>query len=285
MTHPALPRSRLILPPLALSSCVHSYIVRDTRGTVLTPQQRLNHFPASPLCGFFWLMEGSAVVVRRYGQEVSEPSPRVAFAGPHTVPMVSANPGPVHAFMLGLLPQAVQALTGLDLSTLVNRTLPLDAVVQGPWLEWSERVLQAADDAERMALVEAFLAPRWQACSEATLSRPERYRHWAEALARKAHTSGMGQSIRQAERRFKQWAGLPQRELRRLSRAEDLFFAARAPEAQYGPRDWATLAVDMGYSDQSHLCREVRRASGLSPQELDQAITHEESFWLYRLWI
>jgi AraC-like DNA-binding protein len=285
MTSTALPRSRLVLQPMALSSCVHSTIVRDTRGTVLAPAQRLNYFPASPLCGIFWLLEGDAVVVRRDGLEVSEASPRITFAGPHTVPMVSANPGPVHAFLLGLLPQAVQAMTGLDLATLVNRTLPLEAVLQGPWLEWAERVLHAADDAERMALVEGFLGPRWQACSEATLSRPERYRHWAEALARKAHTSGVGQSIRQAERCFKQWAGLPQRELRRLSRAEDLFFAARAPDSESGPRDWATLALDMGYSDQAHLCREVRRASGLSPQELDHAITHDESFWLYRLWI
>ena len=285
MPDTALPRSRLVLPPMALSSCVHSYIMRDTRGTVLAPAQRLNYFPASPLCGIFWLMEGSSVVVRRDGVEVSEASPRITLAGPHTVPMVSANPGPAYAFLLGLLPQAMQAMTGLDLATLVNRTLPLEAVLQDPWLTWAEQVLHAADDTERIALVEGFLAPRWQACSEATLKRPERYRHWAEALARKAHTSGVGQSIRQAERRFKQWAGLPQRELRRLSRAEDLFFAARAPETENSPRDWASLALDMGYSDQSHLCREVRRVSGLSPQELDHAITHDESFWLYRLWI
>ena len=129
MPDTALPRSRLVLPPMALSSCVHSYIMRDTRGTVLAPAQRLNYFPASPLCGIFWLMEGSSVVVRRDGVEVSEASLRITLAGPHTVPMVSANPGPAYAFLLGLLPQAMQAMTGLDLATLVNRTLPLEAVL------------------------------------------------------------------------------------------------------------------------------------------------------------
>ena len=41
----------------------------------------------------------------------------------------------------------------------------------------------------RVQLVEAFLEPRWRALSHQAVSRPQRYRHWAEALALKAGLS------------------------------------------------------------------------------------------------
>ena len=43
------------------------------------------------------------------------------------------------------------------------------------------------------------------------------------------------------------------------------------------------LAGDAGYSDQSHMGRAVRRATGFSPARLNRMIESEESFWCYRL--
>lgn len=283
--------SALIAPSLALSSCVRAYITRSTVGAALRPDQRYNHFPASPLCGIFWLLEGESLIIRRGEESVNEPVPTVSFAGPHTVPMVSVNPGPVRAFMLGLLPQAFQALTGLDLSAWVNRVGPVDAVMDGAWQAMVRSVQAAPDDLARVQLLEAFLEPRWRALSHQAMPRTQRYRHWAEGLALKAGTSGVGKSLRQTERRIKQWVGLPMRELRRLGRAEESFFMVRAgypAESGAGPfvsePDWAAIAVDSGYADQSHLCREVRRVAGLSPTELKRAIEEDESFWTYRIW-
>lgn len=262
--------SALIAPSLALASCVRSYVTRSTVGAVLRPDQRYNHFPASPLCGIFWLLEGESVIVGRGAEVVHERVPRLSVAGPHTVPMVSVNPGPVRAFMLGLLPQAFQAMTGLDLSTLVNRVLAVDAVLDGAWQAMAQAVQDAPDDVTRVHLIEAFLEPRWRALRHQAVSRPQRYRHWAEALALKADTSGVGKSLRQAERRVKQWAGLPMRELRRLGRAEESFFMVRGgdtAESGLGSVDWSAVALDSGYTDQSHFCREVRRIAGLSPKD------------------
>ncbi|MDP2367023.1 helix-turn-helix domain-containing protein [Rhodoferax sp.] len=283
--------SVLMAPSLALSSCVRAYITRSTVGAVLRSDQRHNHFPASPLCGIFWLLEGESLIVRRGEELVNEPVPRLSFAGPHTVPMVSVNPGPVRAFMLGLLPQAFQALTGLDLPALVNRVVPVDAVLDSPWQAMAQAVQDAPDDLARVQVIEAFLEPRWGALCHQAVSRPQRYRHWAETLALRAGTSGVGKSLRQAERRIKQWVGLPMRELRRLGRAEESFFMVRKghladpySESSAPAPDWAAIAVDSGYSDQAHLCREVRRVAGLSPKELKRAIDEDESFWTYRIW-
>lgn len=38
------------------------------------------------------------------------------------------------------------------------------------------------------------------------------------------------------------------------------------------------------YANQSHLCRETRRLTGFSPDELRRRIHGDEGFWLYRLW-
>ncbi|MEN9397439.1 MAG: hypothetical protein RLZ81_1969 [Pseudomonadota bacterium] len=279
--------SALIAPSLALSSCVRAYVTRSTVGAVLRADQRYNHFPASPLCGIFWLLEGESLIVRRGEQWVHEPMPALSFAGPHTVPIVSVNPGPVRAFMLGLLSQAFQAMTGVDLAVYVNRVVPIEAVLDESWQAMVRSVQDAADDGARVQLVEAFLEPRWRELSHQAVSRPQRYRHWAEGLALKAGTSGVGKSLRQAERRIKQWAGLPLRELRRIGRAEESFFLARqgySDEVRQVDVDWAAVAVDSGYADQSHLCREVRRVAGLSPNELKRAIEEDESFWTYRIW-
>ncbi len=279
--------SALMAPSLALSSCVRSYVTRSTVGAELRPEQRYNHFPASPLCGIFWMLQGESRLVRRGDEEVCEPVPALSFAGPHTVPCVSVNPGPVRAFMLGLMPQSVQALTGVDMAAFVNRVVPIDAVLDASWQAMVQAVQDAADDATRVQLIEAFLEPRWSALRHLAMPRAQRYRHWAEALALQAGTSGVGNSLRQAERRIKRWVGLPMRELRRIGRAEESFFLARAEPLSDAPErspDWATIALDSGYCDQAHLCREVRRVAGFSPNELKRAIDEDESFWVYRIW-
>ena len=54
---PAAPTTltRLIAPRTALASCVRAFLVRDTtRCAPLPPAQRLNRFPAAPMCSIIW---------------------------------------------------------------------------------------------------------------------------------------------------------------------------------------------------------------------------------------
>jgi len=283
-----LPHSALIAPRLALSSCVRAYLTRSTLGVELRPDQRHNYFPASPLCGITWVIRGEAVIIRRGDECVNEPVPTVSFAGPHTLPSVHANPGPVQAFMLVLMPEALGAMTGLDIASFLNQIVPASAVFDDAWQAMMQAVLQAHDDAARLQVIEAFLEPRWRTLRQTAMPRTDRYRYWVEGLALQAATSGIGRSLRQMERRIKQRAGLPLRELRRMARAEDSFLnmrTARASNTASYATDWAAVAADGGFADQSHLCRETRRISGLSPNELKKAIEEDESFWAYRIWV
>lgn len=283
----AVTHTALFAPRLSLASCVRAHLVRSTLGVDLTPQQRHNHFPASPLCCLAWLIQGESTLVKRGDDATNEDVPTLSLIGPHTVPCVSANPGPVQAFMVVLLPQAVQALTGVNLSALVNRVVPMEAVLDRSWMAMAQAVQLASDDTQRVQLIEAFLEPRWATVGPDAIPRVDRLLFWVEGLALQAATSGMGKSLRQMERRIKDWAGLPLRDLRRLARADASFVDTRnalvtGPAGQ--EPNWADIASDGGFSDQSHFCRETRRITGLTPNALKRALEEEESFWAYRIW-
>ena len=188
--------------------------------------------------------------------------------------------------MLLMQPDALHALTGIDPQAHVNRISDASLVLPTNWLAMCEAVQHAPDDDSRFALIEAFLLPLWSDLKHqptGTQNTRASYADWAQGLALRAATSSTGRSLRQVERRIKQWAGLPMRELRALSRAEKAFFQTLMA-AEEGPVNWAAVAEDGGYADQSHMCRESRRVTGFSPKQLRLRIETDESFWAYRIW-
>ena len=271
--------TRLIVPPLALASCVRAYVTRSTVEVPLAePDDRFNHFPATPLCSITWFIEGEAEVV-----EPATPSPpmRAVFCGPQTRPMVTWNPGPVRLFMVLFYPQAMHALSGIDVPAWVNRWASLDDVLGEDWRMVSEAVLAAADDDARLALIAAFLEPLWQAGRQGGAASMAG--DWVRHLAWQAADSMLGRGVRSVERRIKASAGQPLRKLLRMQRAEQSFFDAR-DEYLAGRVVWSDVAARGGYSDQAHLCREAREITGRSPAELARVLASEESYWIYRIW-
>lgn len=280
--------NRLWLPRSTLTACLRGVMARSTLGAVLDDAQRFNHLPAGLVCSLFWQLDGTTELLAT-GAPASltmprEPlRPRIVFAGPYTGPTISWNPGPSHAMMLLLIPDAMHRLTGLTVQDWVNRRADAREVLPADWLAMCEALLTDPDDDARVTRVQDFLEPRWQAVRPALPMQAQRYLDWAQSLAIHAAVTGPGRSLRQIERRIKRWAGLPMRELRGIGRSEQAFFNAMAA-AEQGAPNWAELADASGYADQSHLCRETRRITGFSPDELYRRILGDESFWSYRLW-
>lgn len=280
---------RLWLPRISLVRCVRAIVARSTLGMGRNwPEPcRYNHFPASPLCVISCFIAGhSELIDEGWPAAASSPGrrlPQLFFNGPVTRPTVSRSTMEGHALMLMLLPDAVQALTGLNPAKWVNRIEPLAAALDADWQALGEAVLAAPNDDTRVSLIEAFLSPRWQAVRAPT-GTPGllRLKDWAHSLALRAASSGAGRSLRQTERRIKGWTGLPMRELRGLGRSERAFF--RTLVEGEGPVRWADVAADTGYADQSHLCRETCRVTGFAPAALRQRIAEDEAFWTYRVW-
>ncbi|HTD04447.1 helix-turn-helix domain-containing protein [Undibacterium sp.] len=280
---PAMPATRLIAPRLSLASCVRTYIARNTVDTPLhDPAQRLNRFPASALCSLTFFIEGCAEVVEPAAL-ASGPLAPALFVGPQTRPAVSYNPGAVRAFMVIFYPQAIQALSGIDLIACVDGWFPLADVLDPEWDAMAQAVLGAPDDAARVAIVEQFLDPRWQQLRAHDSSQPGAVGDWVRRLAAQAAAAGWGHGVRNVERRIKAWAGQPMRTLRRMHRAEQSFLDAR-DGIEEGKVSWADVAARGGYSDQAHFCREAREITGHSPTELARVSRDDESYWVYRVW-
>lgn len=281
-------RAELSLPRPSLGACVRGYIGRGPGGVALTPAQRITRFPASPLVGITWFVRGhchllpwDAAIVPPEG--TGELLPRIVLGGPHDGPSMSAASLGAEAFMLVLLPDAFQALTGVDPGLWRNRTTAADTLLPPDWQPLLQAVMQAEHDAARIALIEDFLTPRWAAVRTDGPAVLRSTHDWAHALVMRAATSGLGRSVRQMERRIKAWSGQPLRDLRLLARSEQSYF--RAMQAQRdGAIDWAHIAHEAGYADQSHFCRETRRVTGYSPEALRLLMQTDESFWLYRIW-
>lgn len=84
-------------------------------------------------------------------------------------------------------------------------------------------------------------------------------RSWLISLTARGTRTPLGVGLRQVQRRIKSLTGQSQRDLELYARIEDAF-AYAVCHAQ----DLASIAANTGYSDQSHLGREVKRVTGLS---------------------
>lgn len=282
--------ARLHRPPASLTGALIAVIWRDTQGAGLDDVQRLSHFPASPLMSLSWFHGQDAGLVDVVdGRAQWRPfGSAVVIAGSQSLPTTGWAPTPGRGGMLLFTVDIAQVLFGVDPALVHERFVDARALLAPDWHGWLERLAGCADAAAALAVVEAGLAPRWQSPDRggsvsASLSRLGS--RWVERLAWQARQWQQAHGQRQVERRIKRWTGRSLRQWQALVRTEGLFFTARERHAAGAPFDWAALALDEGFADQSPMTRASRRISGFAPGEFAKRFVEDESFWLYRLWI
>jgi AraC-like DNA-binding protein len=106
--------------------------------------------------------------------------------------------------------------------------------------------------------------------------------HWVRGLTTRVAHSGSGRSLRQWQRRVREWTGQSHRDLQKFIRLEEAFIRRHAHGATRAP-SFADVAADAGFADQSHMGREVRRVTGESPGRLGDRLVHDQAFWYHRL--
>ncbi|MEQ8267572.1 MAG: helix-turn-helix domain-containing protein [Parvibaculum sp.] len=265
------PTSRLLLPPEELSGCLFAAVVRDTRGAELNHEDRFNHFPASPLYCITCTIEGKIRLMPEIvGVEAARDAPpllRVAATRPTDTPVVSWNDGPVLAISVGVYPDAWTKLAeGRKISVLLERVFQSGDDIDGHWAQFCASLASVWQEVRGSSTL-----PDW--------ANVPRLADWSRALLVRAALAGSGRSVRAVERWIKRRSGQTRQSLAFYARFEELH--RRSIRAKDKPL--TELALDAGYSDQSHMGRAVRRATGFSPARLNRLIENEEAFWCYRL--
>lgn len=167
-------------------------------------------------------------------------------------------------------PAGFRPFLGGSMAGIADRELPLAEVIGPSAARLRDEVDAAATPAEAAAVADAFLAglvPADRQPSEDTTVLAER----AAADPGLVRVSGLaalaGLSPRQLQRRFADHVGISAKALIRRYR---LYQAAERTRAQH-QIDWAGLAAELGYSDQSHLTREFTALIGLPPERYARA--------------
>lgn len=169
-------------------------------------------------------------------------------------------------------PGGMRSLFRVPASDTRDSDVPLDVL-------WSrqavarirERLLAAASPAARLDTLEDTLMTAWrQGQSDPLVYHAVRAFDRAPHLARVESVAGeAGLSRRRFIERFEAAVGLTPKRYCRLQRFQRALSAAR----RGAPVNWAALAVDCGYYDQSHFTHEFREFSGLTPTGYHQVRT------------
>jgi AraC-like DNA-binding protein len=262
-------------------------VSRDISALTLSDAQRLSHFPASPIVTLSWYQGMDGGLVDPHGGWRPFAS-RVMISGSQSHPLTTWSPTSGRGYMACFPPDATQALFGLEPGAVQDRFVPAHTLLGPAWQPFFGALLDAPDDAGAMRILEEQLGKRWRSAQGRSWERPslrQMGRHWVQKLAWQAHQWRDTHSARQVERRIKSFSGRSLREWQSLVRTEGAFFAARERYETGQPFDWATLALDEGFSDQAHMSRVTRQICGFPPTEFANRYIEDESFWIYRLWV
>ncbi|QGG42276.1 helix-turn-helix domain-containing protein [Aeromicrobium yanjiei] len=195
--------------------------------------------------------------------------PRLLVNGITREPFVRTLEGTGHVIGATFRPASFRAVLGADLGVVAGRVVPLGDVV-GPddSAVAADLLGSGASDEEMAATLESHL----DACG----AQPDPLADELNALVRRAEVDRSitradrladlaGVSLRTLQRQFTAYLGIGPKWVVQRFRLLDAAAAAHA-----GPTDWAALAVDLGFADQSHLTRAFTAVVGTPPRTYER---------------
>lgn len=172
-----------------------------------------------------------------------------------------------HASMVGVhfRPGGARAVLGLPPGELADTHLDLETLWGGRARQLRERLCSARDPVERFRILEAALLASLRAMPE----RQRAVNFALERLGRGGSSVGdVAEELALSRRRFIELftadVGITPKLFGRVRRFQRALAMAERPRVP----DWAQLALECGYFDQSHMIRDFVHFSGFSPAAL-----------------
>jgi AraC-like DNA-binding protein len=189
-------------------------------------------------------------------------------AGLHERQVTTEHEGRSFAIQLNIAPPLAHVLLGLPLHTLANRVVALEDVLGEH--DVAERVHDAGDWPARFRALDELLLRRLADARK----QPDSGVLWAWRRIVESHgnvavgalATELGWSRKRMAARFREQVGMTPKAYARVVRFE----LARTLATRSDRPDWARLAVQCGYYDQSHLINEFRAITGRTPETFFQ---------------
>jgi AraC-like DNA-binding protein len=194
-------------------------------------------------------------------------------------PIVSRNVGDIAYFGVSMYPDAFAAAFGIAPSALEGCFADANESLAPAGVALFDAVAAAPTHEARIAVFEAYLAEH---------AGGFRVTLWNDALRAGSQVSvGLMSRLlkvgnRQTIRATREALGVRVADLKKFARGEAAFgeFVARQEAAE--AVSLADIAAQAGYADQSHLSRECKAVTGMTPREFIRNVEGDESAWIYR---
>ena len=185
-------------------------------------------------------------------------------SGPQTGHMTLPDGPPVLAFGAAFHPGAAPNLLRTRASALVDDHVALDAVLPRVGARLDDRLAHARDPREALTAIadELSLRVRLVASPNAAVRDAVRLLNFTATTVSDV-AARVFVSERELQRRFVEHIGYGPKTLQRILRFQRFMLQLGSPQI-----DLAGAAALAGYADQSHLSRETRRLTDMTPRQL-----------------
>lgn len=244
-------------PGKRLAKLVSSFYRLDFEGSSFSELERADR------AQFRFQLRGSGEYHFAKGNVV--PAYPVTIIGPTSAPVTAVASGPQTIFGWGLLPGGWGALTGRDAAKLADSAIDARQIFGDAVMGIHQSLTEAADFAAQRKIGKKFAQDIYRDTSAAPFEFTAVVDEWLhqhidpdiDVLA-----SQTGLSVRQLERTTRLYYGMPPKKLARKYRA------LRAAQALAHGDSLDDSGIALSFYDQSHLIREVKAFTGLTPSQL-----------------
>lgn len=195
----------------------------------------------------------------------SERQPLALLVGQMRGHLIIKPTGQVRVMGVRFWPGGAYPFLVLPQHEIAGQVISLDAVWGAMGRELHSRIADAATPAGRVKQVEQHLLARlsdFRRLDDGVTQAVELILRSAGCVSVERLAAQMGIGLRRLDRVFNRHVGLSPKTLCRIVRFQRVF---KMLERQPTARDWAQIALDCGYYDQSHFIKEFSAFAGLGP--------------------
>jgi AraC-like DNA-binding protein len=233
------------IPPIPqLSHLVRHFLILESAGT-----ERVLHR---------LIPDGNPGIVFHFGA-LFEPFPRSFAYGPITRPQNIVSDGPIGVFVVVLQPYAMSLLTNRPAHTFVNSVLSLHEFRGG--LVAERRLLYCTSHQQRLDVIQRFLLRFEPLSPDPMVSYSLQWLEEHEAPAIEELAGELSVGRRTLERAFQSTIGISPKQYAGILRTQHFLKALSCVHAE----SITGLAYEFGYYDQSHLIRDFKTRTGITP--------------------